>query len=689
MSKDSEKSSRPEPGAKPPSPLGRLLERIEQALAKPASAPTEDQGSGGGKDIALVLLIGAVLLFAGQALRTPLLEHQRFISTSLTVIGLLLFVLAVRSFSTGGFPVSLERWVQSIAGWLGASKAQLYLLALAPLLSLAAWFAAGKGMLMSLPLIAPLFWLVAVGLMIAATWEEGAWRKPASWDSTEVIILLGLFVGAFLARGLHIAQIPWLLTGDEASGGLSAMEFIQGLRDNPFTVAWLSFPSLYFFVQSLFIRIFQPTVEALRWSSVLVGALTAPILYLYLKEAFGRGVALAGAFYLSAFHFHIHFSRLGLNNVWDGFFIVLLSAAFWRGWKGGNRLFFTLAGLTFGLAQYFYASSRMLLLLFPLWLAVAAIRDRQTFRKRLPGLAVMLLAAVVIVLPLGMYYLERPDAFLAPLTRVTYLGRIMELDMQETGKSPLALLATQFKTSALAFTGTNLRFWYQPQHPMLMPLPATLFLMGVVLLILHLGKLPQLWLILWMAGAITAGALSESVPAAQRYVFAAPAVAAIVALPIERTARWFTNAWPSMRTWIVAALALIVIYAAWRDLRFYFGEFSANRRFGDLNTETANAVAKFLQDENPAGQVYFFGGRMGYRSHSTIPYLVPEARGEDVLEPLTAPPSWSLDRRTTFIFLPEREGEVTWVEQAYPGGSTHSQEGKETTLFIAYTVSGG
>lgn len=687
-----------------PALWGRLRERLGRPLAsrpsptaavnsvsatrdEPAAVLRASPGRGLSTDAAVALMASALMLFLGQTLRPALPPPQQAASAA-TILGLLLFLLAVRGFSVGSFPSLVERPLRAVAGWLGVSQTQATLLGLAPLLSAASWLAAGDAPLMHVPVLAVALWVGSAGLVLMGSWQSGALPRIWTWPRSETLAVIGLFLAALLARGTLTAEIPWILTGDEASGGLSALEFIRGERDNPFGVGWFDFPALYFFVQSLSIRLFGQTIEALRLTSALAGALTVVAAYWFLREAFGRWVALAGAAYLSAFHFHIHFSRLGLNNAWDGLFLTLGAAAFWRGWNRGSRLSFALAGLAFGLAQYFYASSRILFLLFPLWLAVAALRDRKTVRARLPGLAIGLLGALVVALPMVLFYLAHKDAFVAPYSRVSLLGPVLENQLETSGESVWGILKEQFKTSALAFTGTNLRFWYQPGQPMLLPIPATLFLMGACLILLNLTRLPELWLALWVVGATAVGALSESTPAAQRYVFVAPAVAGAIALPLERSARWFIQAWPRARWVILASVSGLLLLASWEDLRFYFGDFNANKLFGDVNTEAATQVALYLAEKEPGAQVYFFGGRMGYYTHSTIPYLAPQAEGIDVFEPLTAPPDWVLSGPTIFIFLPERSEELDLVLESYPGGTLRWHPGKEGKLFLAYEVPG-
>ena len=126
------------------------------------------------------------------------------------------------------------------------------------------------------------------------------------------------------------------------------------------------------------------------------------------------------------------------------------------------------------------------------------------------------------------------------------------------------------------------------------------------------------------------------------------------------------------------------------NLRYYFFDVYDHYVLGGFNTEVATAVAHYLDEQGPEGEAYFFGfPRMGYYSLSTIPYLAPNVKANDILEPLTTNPDWRLSNLTTFIFLPEREGESQFVEEAYPGGvKRHFRNQDGTLLFIAYEAAG-
>ncbi len=334
------------------------------------------------------MLLGSIcLIFLSRMFIRNLDGTETILARGLTIFGIGLFALAALGFRPVRSTSWPFGWLMRTASWLEVSKAQVVLLVMAPALSLYAWLAAGRGMLMRQPILAISLWLLAILVVVIGSLNGRPnlkdWKEPRK----DLALAAGLFLGAFLLRGVATAEFPWLLTGDEASSGMSAINFIRGEQDNIFGLGWFSFPALYFYLQSLSIRLFGQTIEALRITSAFAGALTVAALYWFLSQAFGRWIALAGSFLLAASHFHIHFSRIGLNNIWDGFFIVFISASFWWGWSKNERLGYVLAGLGIGLSQYFYASSRVFFLLFPLWLAVSAVRDWSNVRAQMHYLA--------------------------------------------------------------------------------------------------------------------------------------------------------------------------------------------------------------------------------------------------------------------------------------------------------------
>lgn len=659
----------------------------EPEVAEPAATAVDD---------AELRLPVTVLIVGGLAL--TLIAYAVYSATgparspgvlALVVAGILSFLLGGRALVRREATLWQNAPVRRLAAFLQVTPAHLYLLALALPLAWLARLAAGDGLLARQPLTAVVAWLLAgtAAVLGALGSERVVWRS----SRRDVALALFFFVAAFAARGTLLGQIPTTLSGDEGSAGLAAVRILEGEATNLFGVGWFSFPNFYFAVQSSGIALLGQTAEGLRATSAIAGALTVVALYWLGRVMFDRTTAVLAALYLTGAHYHIHFSRIGLQNIWDGLFLVVVLAAMWAGWGSGRRAPFVAAGVALGLGQYFYVSLRVLPLLLLVWAALALLVERERLRQRLPDLLLSAFVAAVVVLPLALFFLKFPNEFNAPLQRVSVLGEWLTREVELTGLPAWRIIAEQMSNTALGFTHLPLRHWYTPGVPLLLPAAAALFILGLLWLLYALD-LRYLLIVLPLLAMIILGGLSQDAPASQRYVMAMPLAALLVALPLGQAARWLRPLWPGRRRWLTAAVLLLMGAVTSNDIRFYFQDVYDSYILGGYNTYTANEIAHYLRDEAAPGQDVYFAGlpRMGYFSFSTIPYLAPSMQGHDIVAPLEAPPAWPLRRSTLFIVLPERQGDLAHIRAAHPEGTERTFYGPDgpngPPLFTVYAV---
>ena len=551
---------------------------------------------------------------------------------------------------------------------------------------------AGEDLLMEHPLAAPLVFAAAVVLVLAATRSGTRAQEPSvepAWPAWERLLLLALLVLALLLRVVRTGEIPPALTGDEASAGLAAVGILEGRLDNPFTVSWYSFPALYFSIPAASIAVVGRSFEALRIPSAIAGALTVAGLYLLARSMWGRRTAVLSAALLAVLHFHVHFSRIGLNNIWDGLLAVLTLGLFWRGWATGRRAFFVAAGVALGASQYFYASGRLLPAILIAWLALLVVFDRALPRSRLPDLVAMAVVALVVLLPLGIFFFHHPDEFAAPMNRVKILGPWLEDTVRTTGDPAWRVLLRNFRDAASGFSFGELQHWYRPGTPILLPPSALLFHAGLVLALIRIRDSRPRLVLLWLAGVLAAGGLSESAPASQRYVLGAPAAVLLASWALASMTEAAERRWPRIRPATLGAVALFLAASTALDLDLYFRRYVRSGAALDANTEVAGTLAARLREETAGSRVYFFGPpRMGFASIETLPFLVPHVAPTDVDTPLTGPPAWPLEgRKAFFVLLPERKAELLWVRASHPEGREEEFTGwNGDPLFTAWVV---
>ncbi len=639
---------------------------------------------------ASVLLLGGLsLLLLGQTTSTVVTGRERFWVYLITILGAIAFLLGGSFVAKRTNPKFVRQPVDWLAGRLQIASGQVFLLVMALLLALLASYAAGEAQLARLPIISAVAWLLAI-LMASAGMIRSAADIPPRIDRREIVFTALIFALALLLRGVATERIPTTFSGDEGAAGLSAVQFANGAANNLFTVGWFDFPSLYFALQSLGVRILGQTVPALRVVSALGGALTVVACYWLARVMFNIFIARLAALILMASHFHIHMSRIALNNIWDGLFAALAAFGLWYGWQSGRRFGFVICGLALGLGQYFYVTVRILPLLLLVWAAAAWLVERQRFQQRLPGLILSAYLTLITILPMGLYYARHFDQYMARIRPVAMTGNMSTPQATEAGASMAQVIFQQLTKAMGGFVFEPLRLLYDPGAPLLLVSAAALFLIGVLWALFN-PDLRYLLLLLPLAATIFIVAVSNNAPSSQRYVLAAPFVVIFVALPLGLLREWLDELWPQYSRWAAIPAIFMVTWLLFADLRYYFTQvYSDGYILGGVNTLVATQVADYLQQQTSTEDVYFYGfPRMGYRSHATIAYLVPHVRGHDV-EPDGGVPTPAIIRGTTqFIFLPERLQELQYVLSLYTQGNYREFFNADNELlFAVYEIIG-
>lgn len=517
-------------------------------------------------------------------------------------------------------------------------------------------------------LLASACWATGIMLAVLASWRHARASPSIAWQTIAWMTLL--IVGAFLARGLSTGTVPAVLSGDEASVGLSALRFLDGNTGNLFGVGWHAFPSLYYFVQAISISLLGMTTQALRLPSALVGALTVGAVYLMGRSMFSPRAGLLAACILMLSHVHIHFSRLGLNNVWDGLLIVATLGAFWRGWKTGERNAFLLGGLCLGLSLYFYASARVLFVLLPAWLGLLLILHREQVIRRLPDFGLAAWVAVCVALPLAWYYTQHPRQFTAPMRVVSILNDWLPYNAALTGMPVWRVLLRQFTLGFRAYVDVSLNYFYIPGTPILRLVQAVVFLLGMALLLARPRDARGSLLVLWLAAFGVIGAVTESTPAAQRYVAAIPACALVIGYALSTVGDWAARLAPQWTRLSAAVLVVVTLALALDDARFYFLDYTPRSDFGGHPALIAQRLTDRLDLEGRSRHIVYVGDdRFRYYANPSLIYLASEHEITELILPWGTPENRIPQGDTAlFVVLPGSRSDLDRIRSGLPCG---------------------
>jgi 4-amino-4-deoxy-L-arabinose transferase-like glycosyltransferase len=547
----------------------------------------------------------------------------------------------------------------------------------------------------------------------------------------ELAFVTGLIVIGLLLRILDLEHIPANLSGDEGTQGMWALNVLEGRLRNPFATGWFTVPTMSFFVQAASLRLFGDSVAGLRTVSALIGTVTLAITYLFAHRNLGRRVALFALAALTFSHYHIHYSRLGSNQIADPFFMLLALLLLTEGLRRTKNqkqgaindsrratrntphvvlqanAWFLGAGLAIGLSWYGYFGSRVIVLVVAAHLVTQAILDRGFLQRNVYPLMLMTVIALMAVSPLLLYYSDFPANFNARFNQVNVFRWLANELARPDHDSVLSLVVRQIWRSISAFNYTlDPTFWYRAQIPLLDFVSGILFVLGLAVAINHWRRSVTRLVLLWFVSAIILGwMLTENPPSSMRMLIITPALALLVALGLDRLlvlAHWAIGG--SRQQWNWLAVPLLAV-AALLNVHYYFVVYTPTRVYGNPTAETATVLARYLRDGSGTGPhalnsetdefrddqrfVYFYGPPFLYYDFGTVQFISHNVPGVDV-PPKGQDPGFRprILGPTLFIVLSERLDELAAVQAQHPYGQLHEfySEADGRLMFVIYEV---
>lgn len=220
-----------------------------------------------------------------------------------------------------------------------------------------------------------------------------------------VTVLIITIIGGFF-RIYNIDKNPISLNVDEVSVGYNAYSILKTGKDEYGNFLPLSIRSLgdykppvytYFIIPS--ISLFGLNEFSIRFPAALIGALSIPLIYLFILElTTNRKYAFAGAVLLAISSWHIYHSRFALETPLSIFFVMLGVLFLQKMIKNKGWVWPVLSALFFILSMYTYQTERLYT---PLFLLVYCIFNKKIFlQTRKKETLAFFVTACFLIIPL-------------------------------------------------------------------------------------------------------------------------------------------------------------------------------------------------------------------------------------------------------------------------------------------------
>lgn len=388
----------------------------------------------------------------------------------------------------------------------------------------------------------------------------------------ELILLIGIILIAVILRVIALRSLPPGLRYDEL---VNATGVDQVLREGPiiyFTSGWGHEP-LFQHVAALVWLIAERSAFTFRLTAALLGVLGVFAGWLLTRRLFGRWVALLTTATLATAFVPVLFGRIALRVIALPLFTALTTYALWRAldpeseepesrWSLG---WFTLGGLTLGLALITYPAARVLpfsLLTFVIYLAIF---HRQRLNNHWWGLLLYFGLAALISGPMFLYLRANPEAEQRYQQLSGLMGTFSEGDL-----SPLLVGIRQ--TLTMFILKGDPEWYYNIAGRPFFPLPvAILFFLGAALALWRWRKPAYGLVLLLLLGGLIPGMISSTNPGFSRTINILPVVYVFPALAVVVGVNWAVQRWSKQRKLLMGAVATLTLLYFAAEIYTYFG----------------------------------------------------------------------------------------------------------------------
>ena len=421
---------------------------------------------------------------------------------------------------------------------------------------------------------------------------------------TWVIVLAILLIAAFF-RFYRLNEIPPGFNNDEAFNTLDVLNLLKG-QFSIFFPANTGREPLWYYLNVASVTFFGANAFALRFTAAVVGTLTIPLIFGFAEDLFkSRRIAVVASLLGAISVWQIFYSRYGLRIILA---VPLTLLALWWFWRALNNLRwqdFALSGLATSLGLYTYLSCRLLPFVLMLLTGLAMLANRSRAREYIKGLVIAGVVALIVCLPLGVYFIGHPEDFIGHSANLSIFDPRVN-----KGDIPQALWNNTVSVVGMFLVmGDHQGYRNVPNRPVFDPFVGVFFVIGIAALFFTLlarrspfrARLGAFLLALWMAFFMLSSITSDDAPSFLRTLPAMPAAMMLAAWGVSEI--WDRLSGVTVRRVAASAFGVMLLASAVLGFRDYFDFGTSGIAYLSFDTHVAD-TAKWLNAHAATGEIY-------------------------------------------------------------------------------------
>lgn len=448
--------------------------------------------------------------------------------------------------------------------------------------------------------------------------------------SIEVPLVIAIALIAIIFRFAQFNQVPPGLHYDEAIDAQLAQDIRAGATPVYFEEGWGREP-LYHYLVAFTLNFTPDPTTALRITSGVLGLIQLLAAYALFRSLFGVPTALLGAAWIAVLFWTVSTSRAGLRNITLTTLTTLTAWVFWRAFTDARSkeqdaksvlprascfvhpAACLLPGALLGLTVYTYQPSRVVPLIYLVFVGFLFIRQRAIVRQNWRALGVFFGIALMVALPLMVFLATHPQAETARAFQTEPIRALMSGNFQPAVDAATATL----KMFTFDGAGDPQILYNLTGRPIFIGLGSILFYLGLIVCVWRWKRAEYTFVLIWLAITLLPNMLTAPAPFFYRAIAAQTPVALLPALGVTLIVEFFSR--KSMKrakqvtVVVMSGCALVAVIplgqtaiTTWHDYFDVWGQYQEVRfQYSAALTAIAHTIDT-LPDQSPVAVSSFF-----------------------------------------------------------------------------------
>ncbi len=252
--------------------------------------------------------------------------------------------------------------------------------------------------------------------------------KSIQKNRLDLVFIACLFLLALMLRLHKVEVITPGMYGDEVTIAIAGEQILSSREFVPFVDVNYGHATPLLYLEGISTHLFGRTLAAVRLPSIVFGAMSIVVFYIFLRLFFKKLIAFVTSLVMTFSYPHVAVSRLAFEITASLFFQILAAIFLYLAYKTNKPKYYMGIGLALGAGLYTYVGFRTFAIGLLLVSFILLMKKKDIVKNRIVHFLLIIVVLFISAAPLLSYSLSHSDPVLARSKSLSVFGQNLPQD---------------------------------------------------------------------------------------------------------------------------------------------------------------------------------------------------------------------------------------------------------------------